>query len=308
MKMTGSQIWKRKYTEPEWLVPPFLLKRGVTMLAAAPGAGKSYFALGAAKSVAGGQPFLGSVPHKLGKVYYLAGEDDDVRMQLRMRQQGWTAAERENFVAEFDPPPATGSGLQKIAEDVADVQAEFLIVDPLISLSTGKTDFNKAGEMGALMKAFKTIARDEPQVSILICHHTRKTTRFSPGGNLDEDALGSRALGALVDIRMMIDHPRTALNGRIHLGGKDLQRQVIDARLDIATGTWRKADEMADESSLRARIVADLTKSGCGSATEVADRLDEDRGNVSKLLYQLFNEGKATRSEKGRAVIYCLAT
>src|SRR5438034_2789051 len=303
--MSGDEILKKRYTEPEWLVDQFLLKGGVTAIYGAQGVGKSWMDLEFSKTVVGGHSFLGHARKgKPGRVLYYALEDTDSRIKIRLRTQGWKPEEAKRVVFETELASASGDGFKQIREDHAETYADLVVVDPLWMYGGARLDFNKGGQVGEMMKKFKTFARDV-DAAVVLTHHTRKATKFAPAGNLDDDASGSRALSALTDVRILIDRSPNTLNTKIFVAGKDRAYETIMARLDVAAGVWRTEDEV-DGTSLRSRVLADLKKNGPASATAVADRMDEHRPNVSQALVALFNEGKATRSREGKEVIYCL--
>lgn len=75
-----------KHFEPVRWVVPRLLVEGVTLLAAKPKRGKSYLALNCALAVASGGHALGSIACEAGDVLGLFLEDNQRRLQDRIRQ------------------------------------------------------------------------------------------------------------------------------------------------------------------------------------------------------------------------------
>ena len=80
---TADRLMAEEFAPPRWAVPG-LIPEGLSLLAGAPKAGKSWLALNLALGIAAGAPVLGEVAVDPGEVLYLALEDTPRRLQSRM--------------------------------------------------------------------------------------------------------------------------------------------------------------------------------------------------------------------------------
>ena len=84
--------------DPPVCIIPDILPDGLTFFNSRPKLGKSYFTLQICQAVADGLPILGKQV-QAGRALYIAIEDNERRLQDRMKQQGWTeeATKRVTF-------------------------------------------------------------------------------------------------------------------------------------------------------------------------------------------------------------------
>jgi hypothetical protein len=80
---TADRLMAEEFPAPRWAVPG-LIPEGLTILAGAPKAGKSWLALNLALAIAGGTSVLGEIQVDAGEALYLALEDTPRRLQSRM--------------------------------------------------------------------------------------------------------------------------------------------------------------------------------------------------------------------------------
>ena len=92
---TAAELMAAVFPEPRWAVPG-IVAEGVTVLAGAPKAGKSWLGLGLGLACATGGKALGSIDVDAGPALYLALEDTGLRLQTRLR-----------LVLGEDPAPTT---------------------------------------------------------------------------------------------------------------------------------------------------------------------------------------------------------
>src|SRR5437016_1629864 len=81
---TAADLVAREFREPKWAVPQ-IVAEGLTILAGKPKTGKSWAALDFAVAVAGGYSALGNVECQQGDVLLLALEDNDRRLNQRLK-------------------------------------------------------------------------------------------------------------------------------------------------------------------------------------------------------------------------------
>src|SRR5437763_13472694 len=81
---SAADLIAREFAEPKWAVPD-VIAEGLTILAGKPKTGKSWAALDFAVAVAGGYPALGNIECRQGDVLLLALEDNDRRLNQRLK-------------------------------------------------------------------------------------------------------------------------------------------------------------------------------------------------------------------------------
>ena len=194
--------------KPEWLVPGFLPKQGLSLVAGQWGSYKSFFALALALSIASGRdPLQLGVRDAPGKVLYVAREGS---VGLRMRMKA--------FVATHELPPPVGLRLvpaMPLLMDDDDL-GEFLTAQPgpydLVVLDTYATataglDENSAQDIGRVVRTLEGMA-DMWRGNLMLVHHMDK------GG---KGVRGSTVLPGAMDTIVMLSRA----------GGKQAEAQVI---------------------------------------------------------------------------------
>src|SRR4029077_4063327 len=81
---SAADLLAREFPEPKWAIPQ-IIAEGLTILAGKPKTGKSWAALDFAVAVAGGYSALGNVECQQGDVLLLALEDNDRRLNQRLK-------------------------------------------------------------------------------------------------------------------------------------------------------------------------------------------------------------------------------
>ncbi len=301
---TGDQIMKMPYRTPNWILPGYLLREGITILYAIQGAKKSFMGLQMAHAIISGSPFLERIPPKQGRVMLYALEDTVDRLHGRMRRQGWTTAEAGKLTVKFELDPLTRNGFAEMEKAIAARHPDVLVVDPLFLAIGSNLDLNRGEQVGAMMRRLKILVR-KYRIALLVVHHTRKGSRFIPSGSLADDASGSRAVSALADIRMMIHNSPTSLTTKILVDGKDREFEEIPASFDAETWNWKVVDAAAQSDGLPSLVISYLKEHGPSSAARIAEGLGgKDRSNVAKVLVRLWKDGRLKRGAKDGGIVY----
>src|SRR5829696_351835 len=82
---TGDELLTREFAPVKWAIPD-VLAEGVTLFGGREKMGKSWMALGACIAVATGGYVLGKIPVERGTALYLSLEDNERRLQSRLRK------------------------------------------------------------------------------------------------------------------------------------------------------------------------------------------------------------------------------
>ncbi len=129
-RLNATALLAKTLPTIEHIVPGYI-QPGLSIVAGKPKTGKSWLSLGLAVAVATGGLALGNVPVKQGSVLYLALEDNERRLQQRLRQilQDQEVA-LDNLYLETECPRLDAGGAEAIREWVdATVDARMVIVD-----------------------------------------------------------------------------------------------------------------------------------------------------------------------------------
>jgi hypothetical protein len=223
--------------EPRFLVAG-VLPDGLSVLAARPKSGKSWFALQVAVAVSLGKPCLGGCETQPADVLYLALEDTRRRLKARAERilaaTGWRPNQRLDLRVSW--PRAGAGGLPLIAEWLEAHRGGLVIVDTLAK-------FRDPGDRGNAYHAdyqavadLKTLA-DQFEAAALAIHHTRKGAADDPF----DEVSGTLGINGAADSIMVLDRNRGADSGAVYLTGRDISEQTFSLKWDAAGGLWSVA-------------------------------------------------------------------
>lgn len=229
----------------KWLVEG-LIPEGLTLLAAPPKSGKSWWSLDLSLSVARGLPFLGRPTTKAG-VLYLALEDGRRRIQTRTRKLLQENADPPaGFVCVHKIEPIGHGFEERFAEYVKACDDLGLVIIDTLEKVRGdgdtknlyKQDYRDAGLIKELADKYK--------IAVIVIHHTRK------GKDLDDpftQISGSFGLLGAVDSAMVIDKPkRNDTRASLLITGRDVDRQELVLEFDTEKNKWTYLDDEKVES------------------------------------------------------------
>lgn len=200
----GSQILD---IEPQrWNVPGWIPSDSLTVVYAAPGVGKSFYALSLAIEVARGGEWVGTNldPHP---VLYVAAER---LTTLRDRAEAWSHRNEENLpenllLPKFNTTPQLTNPLH-VEALCGLIEAEgvrFVVLDTYAMMTQGIEE-NSSRDTGQIMEALSQIRQATRGGSVMMVHHSGKDS--------SKGARGSTALLAAVDLSIEI---ASGGNGRI---------------------------------------------------------------------------------------------
>lgn len=194
----------------EPMIDGVLDKGTVTMLAAQPGAGKSFLALDWACRYATGTPWQGRAVDRMmkystgnygpGKVLYIAAEGArGLKTRLKVWENAWKTRVQQHQLRMLDHPVNLGSH-NEVAILTAAMEDNgpfgLVIIDTLARCSFGLEE-NNANEMGRVIQAAYAIRNTMgPDGTVLLIHHLGK------GGVVR----GSSALMGGVDLLLRLDN------------------------------------------------------------------------------------------------------
>ena len=185
----------------EWVWEPYLPRGAVTLVAGAPGCGKSFLSTVVAASLSRGQtPFYGRPVERI-KTAILSLEDDPSRT-IVPRLKSCEAGLREIVIFDFYHPESESLGVLSAADRTggellpvlrAGVEAygfRLVIIDTLTAFTPARVDGHAAVSVRQMMNPLARFATD-CRVAVLVITHTRKNTGASSTHGVQATILGS---------------------------------------------------------------------------------------------------------------------
>jgi hypothetical protein len=195
-----------KIPPQRWTVPGWIASDSLTVVYAAPGVGKSFYALSLAIEMARGGEWVGTKLEPV-PVLYLAGER---LTTLRDRAEAWSTKNREPLPENLlmpklpSPPQLTNpSHVETICQFIRSEEVQLVVIDTYAMMTQGIEE-NSSKDTGEVMGALSQIRDATDGGSVLMVHHSGKDS--------SKGARGSTAMMAAVDLSIEI---ASGGNGRI---------------------------------------------------------------------------------------------
>ena len=294
--ISAQELMTRTYAPIRWIVPGYLVE-GMTLLAGAPKLGKSWLTLGWGAAVASGGYAMGSIKCEQGDVLGLMLEDNQRRLQRRLRQMNLVhVPERLRLLTEW--PTLDNGCLDEIEAWIEAVENPRLVVVDVFARVKGakgakETDYDADYRQAAKLQALAS----KHGIAAAVVHHTRKMAADDPF----DEVSGTRGLTGAADSVLVLkrDGQQPILYGR----GRDLEEIETALQFDKETGAWEilgEAWQVADTIERRhlqevlGRSVDPMTP------TELAAATGKSRQNVQNMLTKMYAEGKVEKISAGR--------
>jgi len=157
--------------DPDWIVEGLVERGQLTVLAAAPGVGKSFVCLDLALAVVQGRPFLGRETHG-ARVLYIDGENMPRHVHWRLGGLGMTNVDREQLRIFVRAGIRIGEGVwvDRVRQEIHDFQPDLIVLDTATSV-LAVTNPNDNAEVGGLMTLLRSLCG---AVALVLLHHERK--------------------------------------------------------------------------------------------------------------------------------------
>ena len=287
---TSSAALMAKDLPPIRYVVPGFIAEGLTLLAGKSKIGKSWLILGTAIAVASGGYAFGSVKVDEGDVLYLALEDNERRLQSRLKQLLPLGRAPERLYIDTTCRRLDQGLLEDLREWLnAMPNPRLIIIDVLNRIrpaqkpNEGVYDYDVRS-----LEGLQGLAA-EFSVAIIVVHHTRKAEAEDPFDCLS----GSTGLPGTADSTFVLarDSQGVTLYGR----GRDIEEVERALSFDKLTGQWLILGEAADvrRSGERGAILQALHEATeAMSPVDVAEVTGFKRENVKKLLREMAKAGE----------------
>lgn len=305
----------------EHLVFPWLRQRESAMIYAAPGVGKSLFALSLALAVAGGGKALGmwDAP-KARRVLYIDGEMpvDDIQARARMllpAAEGDPEAIRENLHVSARQFQHNGAIFTDLSDESSREtliykakkgKVDLLILDNLSTLAT-VDDENAAGEFNDTVKFLLRLKQEG--IACILVHHSNKTgesyrgsskiaTTFEVIMRLEESSLKATDQPGTTRFRLSWNKFRGRKEGG---AGVPLDFALETALFDdedsgIKAGTSRWITAPAEDARLE-QLLELVRTAEYKTQRELASALEVNVGTVNKWKTKAIEHGLITTAE-----------
>lgn len=296
---TAADLLATELPPARWAVPD-ILPEGVALLAGKPKLGKSWLALGLCLATASGGHALGKKPVEQGEALYLALEDNERRLQKRLRKllQDEPAPTRLHYATGW--PRLNEGGAEELRAWLEDhPDARLVVIDTLAKIRTPTRGQNVYREDYEALEQLLPLAA-EFGVAILVVHHLRKMSAADP---MDEIS-GSTGLSGGVDGFLILKRDRGRHDATLHVDGRDVEEAAeLALTWDKNLAAWALVGD-AEEYRMtqdRAEIVEVLRASWPKPMTpkEVATAIGKKPENVGQRLYKMRQAGQVISPDRG---------
>lgn len=298
-----QSLLAQQFPEPTWIIPD-LLSAGVTLCAGRPKrARKSWLMLNLAVAVAGTGTTLGDLDVTHGDVLYLALEDSDRRLQMRVEKMlvGGPMPTAFDFDYATEWQRFDQMGLDQIELWLQTHKAaRLVVVDTLAKVRPPQKPGSVYDQDYAALHGLMGLAKRYTDVAFIVVHHTRKASTE----DAIEEISGSFGLTGGVDDTWIIK--RDGEDATLHAIGRNLPREK-DLALEWheETATWSIAGDADDYKVSKQRrqvleLLSELEPGEGLTPREIADILDRPGGTVRKLLFDMTKAGLVERVGRGR--------
>ena len=303
---TGNELRHKVFPPVRWAIPE-MLAEGVTLFGGREKMGKSWLALGLCIATATGGYALGKVPVEQGESLYISLEDNERRLQDRVKTltdedtdlgmlhyaDGWLRSDEggteqlDMFLTERpDTRLVVVDTLKKIRpytsgrRNMYDVDYE--AIEPFVGLAS------------------------QHNVAIVLVHHLNQNP--DPADPYDAFS-GSSGLTAAVEGIFLLTRERGQADGYLTVDGKDIKdRQELALGWDANVCTWTIQGDAEQYKLSKARQeilhVVEMTDEPV-TPTYVADALGKNFNAVKKTMWEMSRDGQLSSTGSGR---YTLVT
>ena len=231
----------------KWILPD-ILPEGLTILAGAPKAGKSWLALDLCLSVAAQRPMWGKMPAVQGDVLYCALEDSDRRIQDRFSQLWNTDSTRgelwpSNLYFAYKLDALDGDIMQQLRKWFDEhPQTKLIVIDTLgrIRKPVKNESYNKDYND---LAAVKSIA-DATGCAVVVVHHLRKMYSTDPFDRIS----GTQGILGAADTAWILTRERKTTDGKLAITGRDVEEAEFALRFGDCR--WELMSEDAENYDL----------------------------------------------------------
>jgi len=297
----AAELLERTLPEPRWAIPG-LIAEGLTVLAGRPKFGKSWVALQMALAVAYGGRALSQINVDQGEALYLGLEDNERRLQARLRLVVGSGPKPKLLEAQAEWPRLDEGGMEALEAWLDEhPRARLVVLDTWTNIRSKPPKGSDAyfEDTNAARKV-KRLA-DERHIAIIVLHHTRKPFMGGSVSDFLDEVLGSSGLTAAADSILVLQRRRGERNGILHMTGRDILEESRALEWDDAT-CWSlggSAEEAKVSRERREVLDALRLLDEPSTPTELSVQLSRNVNTVKKLLWQMSRDAQVMSDGRG---------
>lgn len=207
--LTFDQILKEDCLPLEYVLSPWFITQGISLVFAARGIGKTYFAFNIAFAIAAGTSFLKWDAPKPRKVLYVDGEMQFsiVKARAAMMSEMYKTQSNPNFnmltpdkYGSSMPDLSCAEGQQIIDRHLADLECEVLVIDNIATLMS-KLRGNDNDHWGEFIQPWLLDLRRRGIATFIVHHAGKPKAEEAPTGR------GSTAKEDVADVVICLSRP-----------------------------------------------------------------------------------------------------
>ena len=229
-----------------------LLPVGLTVFAAPPKTGKSWFCLALSESIVHGQPFFGRTTMQ-GDALYLDLESRGIRVQERMRRMKCRPA--TNLDITFEANDLHHGLLDQLTEwRTSHPKGRLIILDTFARIKgASPRNLDAYSADSQLLAPLQRWALDQNIAVILVTHLRKQSSRYAADADPFELITGSNGQFGIADTAWLVTGQRTDEQRHLIVSGRDLEAQDVVIAFDKMNCRWRCLGDA--ESVQRAQAV-----------------------------------------------------
>ena len=295
--ISASALMQKTFAEIRYIIPGYVAE-GLTLLAGAPKVGKSWMTLGWALSVAGERPAFGSIYPDAGDVLYLALEDNERRLQKRLKLMAvGSVPDRLTLMTEW---PSLDEGcVEQIGHWIEGVPKPRMVIVDVLAKVRGAASGKETAYDGdyRLITGLQRLA-GQHGIAIVMVHHTRKMDADDPFDAVS----GTRGLTGAADTVLVLKADTGTGQMMLYGRGRDIEEIETCVRFEADKGTWGivgQAHEIA--RSDERQPILDLLRAADKplSPLEVSDILGGKRDTIRKTMTRMSLAGEIKKMGRG---------
>lgn len=303
--VTAADLDRRQFSQLRYIVPGYIAE-GLTIFAGRPKIGKSWACLDIAQAVANGGSAFGGVAVEQGDVLYLALEDNQRRLQWRMKTLLPRKAKPQQLTFATECPRLDRGGLQFIRRWITNQSnPRLVIVDTLAKVRPARNDRDSAyTDDYRAVEGLQRLAL-ELGVSVILVTHQRKQGAEDPIDSIS----GTLGLSGGADSVLVLT--KSAAGATLYGRGRDIDEIESAVEFERQTCRWQILGEasVVHMSEQRREIVDALNEAGGSmSPSAIADTVGKENGRVRQLIMKMTRDGELVRVKRGHYGLPDIAT
>jgi hypothetical protein len=290
---TGSELLSKAFKPVNWAVPD-ILPEGVTLFSGKAKLGKSWLALGLCVAVATGGYALGKKPVEHGESLYLALEDNERRLQERMRTQVSEGTDLSRFHYATEWPKLNEGGLKDLDSWLMEhPDTRLVVIDTLKRVRPKENGRRNIYDVDyEALQPLGPLAANH-NISIMVVHHNNKMV--DPDDPFDAIS-GSTGLTGSVDGVLILNRERGRADAFLYVDGRDIKEQgelALSWDQQVCTWTLQGDAEQYRMSQERQEICRVIEEAGEPvGPSHVADDLDKNLSTTKNLMLKMARDGQ----------------